>query len=885
MFKEDFTSSESSQPIDNKKIEGEGHEETTELLTQLLAINESLIKTKGPEAANALMEMLIQGASEEEILQKVEEMTNIEEAKEKAYQRFEEAGYLEYSPDGDMLCDIDKLKNGFPHNFMQSLGSIYREEHLGNGSAVKALFLLFQNKKVISKDDFEKGGKGKSLLYSPDSREDALDIEKIRQAEFYLTPGDIVKNIRYSEVPYGGINDLDYREVLLPLLLYHPDYENVYRDSNSGILYSRDKEGNERKISAKYLRQKYGALGHRSTGNSLDNPRALLNNDLRNLHSNGLDLLKPSDFELMTGQVEGVDSRPSKRIRKKGVVMFNGVLHNLGAVYGEDRGNFLAYQLSPYLGGIFEEKNGTREMVASFQIFNKEGADRSKSGTPKVGVKEVGLKSFSKNDFFPPLSDETDANYHQRLDSFSSPEQVLEVSEYLERDFSISIHDLSLAEQMLIASAAIKHDYKNNERFAKFVGEYRMDGLHCLVGTEVDSEVSEEFLNIGENMDSKIAWSVFRKYQEIIDLKNEIELEVLDLLEEQSQDFDSGIVSDITFNIIRKANSFVRKFSGLKKDTSDEAGAKVLQELDTYQTDLVLTASIFKEAQRMDEIDLEMLAGVEFKQISPNQLIEAANVLTTIRNNKSNIKNKEGVPSLPASLLKSEILKNKEGQELLRQLEDMLEMYARNYKENPVLQEKLVNGFLDKLKEGDTSVYMCQKDGKVISFLRFDDLGNNKKYFGSFNVTPEGAGSTIGTAMMEIALEKEAEVSKEIEADCEPDKMISSTYIDKRGFIVREVRPNYGNAGITAFNIIRRLDNEDFYYKDYEQEDLISEYEKEFAGKDIVEDKARLILKFEAGAQELLDTSEEMVNEKGYVITRYFFSKDKKHVYCAFEKN
>ncbi|MBU4511717.1 hypothetical protein KKD19_00525, partial [Patescibacteria group bacterium] len=283
--------------------------------------------------AGVLEKKMQSGANLKDLNRQCEQMADLREAKELAYKKLEGLGVISYTADGKTVVDLDFLKQNTDTELLSEFGTIFIAKYLGDSSISKTLRLLFKDVKAISKEDYENGEKNeKDLFYFPNNKDEALDIKAIKASQFHLSLFDVLKRVeKYNHIKYGNIEDLDYREVLLPLLIYHPTYMDGYRDE-AGKLLIRGKDGEYKKLAADDIYKKYGAFGNsRILGESINTPRVYVNNKLPNLIETGL--LKPEDFEIMSTSSTAEARRVDKKINTRGMVMFGAVQYILGSEY------------------------------------------------------------------------------------------------------------------------------------------------------------------------------------------------------------------------------------------------------------------------------------------------------------------------------------------------------------------------------------------------------------------------------------------------------------------------------------------------------------------------------------------------------------------------
>lgn len=423
----------------------------------------------------------------------------------------------------------------------------------------------------------------------------------------------------------------------------------------------------------------------------------------------------------------------------------------------------------------------------------------------------------------------------------------LPMREKIEKEFGIELKNFNIREQVQFVNFLSSKTIAEVEKVKEFLNqseneETKNNRIKSFLSLESDEEMGKKILNIGEKFDIESADAVFAKYAEIINLiqKNKEDLEALLRNKKGISDEEK---EKITRNLISKANQVLVDFSG-KIDSGGKINKDdILEELKDVKENMILTASVYKGINKNNEIKFEDLEGVTFEKKTATDLSDM-------------------------------------------EISQMMKIYSKNYEYNPKFQKAILENFeniLKNLKE-KTILYLFKEDNEVVAFNRFDEMGDGRKYFGSFNVKPIMGGSEIGKALMRISLEKEAE-ENEIEADCIPETKISSLYISGNcGFVVKKINPDYKKTGVALFNIERKKENKKYRYGNYSDEEIISEYAKNNPENKYSANSDRFILKFDPKSRDLVSISEKLMNEQKYVISNYIFSKDGKEAYCAFEK-
>ncbi len=831
------------------------------------------------------------------------------EADKEAFESLEKQGVISYSPEDLMLVDIEKLKElaSLPvkekETFKKSLGPAYRYDIFGGTNFSKTLVFLFENKKVISKEDYANGEREeKDLFYLPKNKEEALDIEKIQNSQFYLLLSDLVKIKKFDDADFGKIpsskkdpkNGLDYREALLAVLIYHPKYGAGYRDEKNGKLYiKRSDRGMEYgKISADYLMNKYGAMGSNGIyGKSLANPRVFVREKLPNLFSGKM--LLPDDFEIHTETETAENNFVSKDLRDRGQVMFYNVHHTVGNKFFTKDKRFEVCQLCPGVGGVTEKKDNQKKIVATFNIFKKEDIKKTKGGYSMAGIKmtrPIDIERFSQKQ-----KNESEEEFRERIKKGNPVEflmgeenfeEYLRVREKISKEADFNLNKLPIEKQKSIVE--LMQEFKGGEketRFLEFIKEYKGDGLKTILALGTDQLRQEEILKIGE-IDPKLAWPIFLKFNKIVDLIKNIKSEMEHFLQGHSQ-YSKEQVEKTLLNYLKTVNDFVHEFSELSKmkkaDIWKHREVDIIRRIDSFSEDVVLWAEIF-HVMRKEQILNEDI-GIA---VSPSNVSGAKEKLKEHMQ-----KNLEFFSGQRDVLAGTEIEKNRQ---LLGQI---IAGYRENYiTERPKLAEALVESYLKKINDPAESqlikIYMLQVEGKVVAHCRFDGEKDERVYFGSAFVTKYGRGKSIGGYFLTGALNAMGEEHR-LHADCVPGEEISSYYVSKQGFVVDKIVEDYDKFNEPfIFHISREktADIKKTYYQSISREQIMKDYEtNNFSEKD-----GRIILRYpiqkkvslEMYPAEMKKRLTELINEKGYVMTGYFSvannnSEKEKIVYCALE--
>jgi len=163
-------------------------------------------------------------------------------------------------------------------------------------------------------------------------------------------------------------------------------------------------------------------------------------------------------------------------------------------------------------------------------------------------------------------------------------------------------------------------------------------------------------------------------------------------------------------------------------------------------------------------------------------------------------------------------------EEVQYDLGKMTEIYLRNYRNYPELQEVLENAFNTANEDGIKKqkrvwyevILLGNVLGKeqsslgspeIIAFCQFQNMGRDSKgrkiyHFGAMNVSPDLRGSFLGEALMESSLSRENnfEDNAVIKAECDLNAPVTQYYLNKAGFAGTKITRDF--YGISKLDII-----------------------------------------------------------------------------------
>jgi len=525
---------------------------------------------------------------EQEKIEKVKKDSQIDQNKlfYNSIQELKKLGFLFQTKDGKTIVDINKLKKDFKQSYVIQnttyIKRLYHNKKICNNNLARLFTLLFKDLQVVSKDDYEKGEKKeKPLLYMPNNAEDALDIEKIKQSEFYLSLHDLLRRgVIQNNIKYNNIEDINYIEITLALLIYHPNYGDAYRDKKTGKLMIKNDEGQYKPISAEYLIKKYGTFGKAAeAGDSLNSPRLFLRKKAPQLIQKKL--LFPTDFRIRQKRIN--KERIVKNIGKNGYVLLNGVRHFLGRQFQ----GCLIYKINEEQGAIVNVDNyNNKQIIAYFNILNKNNAHKTKKDYYVASIQDTNPRNV-KNDSL----DQDETEEMKNIKNFS---ELLDADSYLQKQYNINIDFFSKKEQDAILKMMKQTNILKRDKFDKFVKRHGINGLKSFLSLESGSLSGDEIINIGKQLENqpKIADKLFSEYAQVIDEIEKITKEVMDIYSEMfpEEKLDKNKISQL---IIKKANKLLSETNNkLNLETKDDKKENIINELINFlKRDLLIWKS------------------------------------------------------------------------------------------------------------------------------------------------------------------------------------------------------------------------------------------------------------------------------------------------------
>lgn len=506
--------------------------------------------------------------------------------------------------------------------------------------------------------------------------------------------------------------------------------------------------------------------------------------------------------------------------------------------------------------------------------------------------------------------DSPDAFFPTIPNKYASPDNEY-MQWHLQEDFGLHIQQYSSGIRKNFFEFFKNINVKMLPTLRTFIQRFGDDGLKTFLVLEIDGQIGNSILKIGELIDKDFkdrkfppslndvyreefeaifsnndhkylkAKKIFRKIAELVDLA-EMESEKMNLL----------------YGIKPKNRPDVRK-------KLLESSLGIIQ---AFATQLEKTPYALQYEPKMQEKVDQLLTDLEQ---SKTEIILLSAIFRTFKE-QGNAISFEDIRDLKLSSVESATELSEE------EKKEMLLMAETNWQQNLQLKDTVLAGLKADLEsDKPQKIYILRYQGKIASFIRFEATDHGTMYAGSFNVKTELRGVDVGNEMIERTLIKESrEKNNEkypiLEGTVSPRIPVGTAYVEKVGFVIDGLIANYHETHEPLFTL--QLDNNrnpEYAWRNEGKaaekkttaEQLQAQYQK-YADISALIGQKQLVLRYDlatdfdqmmADMQQLLllkdDQMQSLPNqftENKYRITRYFIDKSQSGQdvrYFALEKN
>lgn len=441
-------------------------------------------------------------------------------------------------------------------------------------------------------------------------------------------------------------------------------------------------------------------------------------------------------------------------------------------------------------------------------------------------------------------------------------------------DFNIDIYKFNLVNQLQFLKFIQKANKNKMENVKKFIvnsdnKEGRFKAFLSL--NELGEKFGDSILELGE---LENADEIFKIYVSLIDKTENIREELQDILKDKNRDVNEDVINKIVKNILIKGANILSDFSNSvekNKENSENLSKELKEKLEKYDSDIIFSLDIYKTLlNEGTKVSPEEIEGIEFSRKRSKELfIESINkkalgdiideIFITECNNFKVFK--EGSKTLSNPEILNSNLSS------IYDMFQMITMYKKNLNGKPKEDIKyLLNKFKERILRNDDSIeiFKYKKNDEILSFFMLISEEDSKEFV-SYNTSKKARGYEVGKALFNRVISEETKNGTIVKANAYLEMV--EQYLENYGFIVNKVDE-------TDLSVSLELSNNKYVFKDKNKEEIVADYEdKNFYDGEI--------LKIEE--ENLKDVFVNMINNKKYLMTRYF--KDKNgSIYICFEK-
>lgn len=530
-------------------------------------------------------------------------------------------------------------------------------------SQLDFLFSVFHNKKIISRADWqaweESDRQGpppesKDFFYNPSTTKDAFDVNKIRQAKFYLKPWSLpsVKGVgNDGTTVYSKFHpNLDMREVALACTIYHPSLGDGRRNEKGelevvnlrSVKYGESIKrkalvaGGRVKMNGNWLLY-FGPMkrGVDHKGQLYISPALnLANGEMPHLQisdSTGQPLLVAEDFATTSSGEYVQKYNPLKEVvssTRQSYIFIDSIRYPLGAEFSSKSGKkkegvkYLAGKISDSLGAIVEKnEEGKERLVRTFKLEDKKDNPKlqysktSTSGFYTIKKKDVEYRDFDDADevFLERREDETDEQFARRKQDYNFS-RIFELRKDFVREVGVNLVNLDPEEQMIFLDFYYNSGEERKKKVVDFLKIHRENGLHALLSLRHDEGLVEKVLEVADKLDPAKAGIIFEKFVDIIKKAGNVEeeLKTFFVSEEKVVQTDRYRVLG---ELVSRAGKFMQDMLDEEEGLNDKKLSEIVRDLDGVKEDVIMFATIFKNVFKTREdvanVDLRELNNLE----------------------------------------------------------------------------------------------------------------------------------------------------------------------------------------------------------------------------------------------------------------------------------
>lgn len=312
---------------------------------------------------------------------------------------------------------------------------------------------------------------------------------------------------------------------------------------------------------------------------------------------------------------------------------------------------------------------------------------------------------------------------------------------------------------------------EEKETLQKFVSEYHEDGISSFLSLEIDQNIGNKIIELGNNMESESVRIVFSKISEITDLAEKESDEIMHLfLQDGAQTkFDWR---EVRLALLKNVSEIINKFEAGSAPQKNEDISELLRDLENKKVEMRLLTSVLKTAKENGEnISLESVRDFSLER----KTIDSRKGVNLVDSEKDSLK---------------KIVKEN--------YQALFLQPGKNY--NPEAYERIISGFDKELENLDgQTIYTLKYKGEMVCFSRFKPLSPHEVYGGSFNVIRDVQGLTVGKKFME-SVQDEVAKKYDIRIVSRKDNPANSAY-ERSGFTI--IGEHKSEDGVEYYDMVK----------------------------------------------------------------------------------
>ena len=420
----------------------------------------------------------------------------------------------------------------------------------------------------------------------------------------------------------------------------------------------------------------------------------------------------------------------------------------------------------------------------------------------------------------------------------------------LEKKCGIDIAKLNLRTQYQFLNFIKEYPEEKFKELKEFMdnsasSNLKEDRLKSFLCLELDKNLGDEIILLGKKLTPERADLFFSKVAAINDLACKEEAELGALLLEVNQNLDFSILKS---ELLKRARDLVIRFSTLTDDKlTEEESKNIFNELDNVKTEMVLFSSLLKTAKENNQhINLETVKDL-------------------------NLRVKDY----------GEAISEKDKAEILKIARANWEGFG-----NEKMADVILEGLEDSLRnDKNQRAYILKYKNEIIGFVRFEKTDHGTEYAGSFNVSKDLRGLSIGSDLMEKVLIEEGK-NNSLEATASVKTPIGCSFVEKVGFIADGFIENYHGTGEKVFSIkLDKLSGREFETRKNQNLEELKNKVSDYKNLNQSLNEPVIVLKFDFNSERneceevlsvlLAKTDNDLIKQEQpkYNLTRYFQDK------------